>query len=555
MIHLRTKVFIQILIPTAIIFFVIVLTSLYIINESYKEQNITKKTLEIETASRAINDWLISRLSEMILISRTNTLKNRDMAEIISFLDAEQDRLSFIYNKMWFIEKDGQYWNTDDETGTFENMELINDLILVERLFKYIAPVTIGSDTDKPVVFIAVPIYQDNELKAILGSTVLISWFNWVISYFTYNIFDEVLLVNPDGKVITHTNADLIGLNEIDIYNHVFTKNTEFNNNLVFIAILRNTWKIVGIINKQIFYTTLDTINTLIILIAFVIFLIIGVISTWISKTVAKPINSLTSMVKRMMQGDFNQEIIIKSNDEIKALASAFNHLNKRLMQMRTDDRFIFLGHLSARMAHEIRKPLNIIQLAAQSLKKELKSNTKNTKIIINEVSNADKFIKEILDFTKSDVLNLVYYSINNLIKKVVEKYSLLAANLNKKIKIKINKNNPNIKFYFDILKMEQVFSNILENALESVKDGGEILVSVSYDNERTVIEFSDSGSGFNSKHVDKVFDPYFTTKKNGTGMGLSICYRILMSHGAKIEATNKKSGGARIRITFPISK
>ena len=253
------------------------------------------------------------------------------------------------------------------------------------------------------------------------------------------------------------------------------------------------------------------------------------------------------------MQGDFNQEIIIKSNDEIKALASAFNHLNKRLMQMRTDDRFIFLGHLSVRMAHEIRKPLNIIQLAAQSLKKELKTNKKNTKIIINEVSNADKFIKEILDFTKSDVLNLVYYSINNLINKVVEKYSLFAANLD--VKIKIVKNNKNIKFYFDILKMEQVFSNILENALESVKDGGEILVSVSYDNERVAIEFSDSGTGFNSKHMDKVFDPYFTTKKNGTGLGLSICYRILMSHGAKIEAANKDSGGAIIRIIFPISK
>ena len=253
MIHLRTKVFIQILIPTAIIFFIIVLSSLYIINESYKEQNLTKKTLEIETASRAINDWLISRMSEMILISRTNTLKNENMTEIRSFLDAEQERLSFIYNKMWYIEKDGQYWNTDNETGVFENMELIDDLLLEEKLFKYAAPVTIGSDIENPVVFIAVPIYQNGELKSVLGSTVLISWFNWVISYFTYNIFDEVLLVNTDGKIITHTNANLIGLREIDIYNQVFTKNTEFEDNLVFIAILRNTWKIVGIINKHIF--------------------------------------------------------------------------------------------------------------------------------------------------------------------------------------------------------------------------------------------------------------------------------------------------------------
>ena len=100
MIHLRTKVFIQILIPTAVIFFIIVLTALYLINESYKEQNLYKKTLEIETASRAINDWLISRISEMILISRTNTLKKSDMAEIEIFLDAEQERLSFIYNKI-----------------------------------------------------------------------------------------------------------------------------------------------------------------------------------------------------------------------------------------------------------------------------------------------------------------------------------------------------------------------------------------------------------------------------------------------------------------------
>jgi signal transduction histidine kinase len=258
-------------------------------------------------------------------------------------------------------------------------------------------------------------------------------------------------------------------------------------------------------------------------------------------------------MVNRMMKGDFRQKIEVNTNDELQELATAFNLLNSRLMQLRTDDRFVFLGHLSARMAHEIRKPLNIIQLAAQSIIKDYKKKNKYSKIIINEISNADRFIKEILGFTKPENLNLTLYSINDLLESVVEKFNLLAHKQNIKIKLEKPLNLP--KFYFDVLQVEQVFSNIITNSLEALSENGEIkIILVNDKNENIIIKFIDTGTGINENILDMVYDPYFTTKKNGTGLGLSICYRILMAHGAKIEIGNDKNKGALVKITFPIT-
>ena len=551
--HLRNRVFFQILIPTAIVFFSITYIFLFFYNKSSRQQSIKNKTYEIENAARAINDWLVSRISEMVLMSRTDLLTRGDIGRIKEFLHSEQYRLSFVYNKLWYINNDGGYWNTDDRTGRIDDLNLIKGLTSGEQPFLYLAPVRLDSHEDLDTVFIAVPIFYEGKLKGILGTTIYISWFNWVLGYFTYEIFDQVMLVNSQGIIITHTNKDLNSRNEENVYGEVFSANTEYEDDYVFVSVLRSTWTLVGFINNQKLFSQIGYTNRLFLGLSFVIFIIIGIISIGISRIIANPINNLTIMVNRMMKGDFRQKIEVKTNDELQELATAFNLLNNKLMQLRTDDRFIFLGHLSARMAHEIRKPLNIIQLAAQSILKDETKKNKYSELIINEIGNADKFIKEILGFTKPETLNLTIYSISELLEKVVEKFTLLAQDKNIKINLILLSGIP--KFYFDIMQIEQVFSNIITNSLESLSKNGDITITVKNDGDQDVIiEFTDSGKGFDEEVIDKVFDPYFTTKKNGTGLGLSICYRILMAHGAKIDIGNNKGGGAYIKIVFPIT-
>lgn len=551
--HLRNRVFVQILIPTAIIFFTIVFIFLYFFNKSSREYSITNKTYEINNASRAINDWLVSKVSEMVLMSRTDIIIKGNMDKIKEFLKSEQYRLSFVYNKLWYINLDGEYWNTDNRSGILNDEEIIKGFISDNRSFLYLAPVRLDEFENVDTVFIGVPIYSGWKLKGILGSTILISWFNWVLGYYTFDIFDQVMLVNSQGTIIVHSNKDYNGKKEEQVYGEEFSTNVEYKNDHVFVSVLRSTWKLVGFINNKRFFLQTRYINRFVLGLSFFIFLIIGIISIGISRIVSNPINRLTAMVNRMMKGDFRQKIEVKTNDELQELATAFNLLNNRLMQLRTDDRFIFLGHLSARMAHEIRKPLNIILLAAQSIIKDETKRNKYSHLIINEISNADKFIKEILGFTKPESLNFTLYSIYELLEKVVEKFNLLAKN--KKVKIILGK-SPNLpKFYFDIMQVEQVFSNIINNSLEALSEDDEIIITLeNKDNENIIIKFIDTGTGFAEDILDMVFDPYFTTKKNGTGLGLSICYRILTAHGAKIEVGNNKDKGAFVKIIFPIT-
>ena len=220
--HLRNRVFVQILIPTAFIFFTIVLIFLYFFNNSSREYNITNKTYEINNASRAINDWLVSKVSEMILMTRTDILIKGNVDKIKEFLKGEQYRLSFVYNKLWYINIDGTYWNTDNRIGKLNNTDIINALISGDRQFLYLAPVRLDDYEDVDTVFIAVPIFSEGKLKGILGSTILISWFNWVLGYFTFDIFDQVMLVNSQGTIIIHSNKDLNGKKEEGVYGEEF---------------------------------------------------------------------------------------------------------------------------------------------------------------------------------------------------------------------------------------------------------------------------------------------------------------------------------------------
>ena len=551
--HLRNRVFIQILIPTAFVFFTIVFIFLYFFNKSSREHSIVNKTYEINNAARAINDWLVSKVSEMVLMTRTDILIKGNINKIKKFLKSEQYRLSFVYNKLWYIDIQGRYWNTDDRTGKISDSDLIEDLVTGYRPFLYLAPVRLDIFENEDTVFIAVPIYLEGKIKAILGTTILVSWFNLGLGYFTYDIFDQVMLVNTQGTIITHSNQELNGKKEEDVYGEEFSLNVEHENDHVFVSVLRSTWKLVGFIDNRKLFSHARYTNRFVLGLSFMVFLIVSIISIGISRIISNPINKLTAMVNRMMKGDFRQKIEVNTNDELQELATAFNLLNSRLMQLRTDDRFVFLGHLSARMAHEIRKPLNIIQLAAQSIIKDYKKKNKYSKLIINEISNADRFIKEILGFTKPENLNLTLYSINDLLESVVEKFNLLAHKQNIKIRLEKPLNLP--KFYFDVLQVEQVFSNIITNSLEALSENGEIKINLVNDrNENIIIKFIDTGPGINENILDMVYDPYFTTKKNGTGLGLSICYRILMAHGAKIEIGNNKNKGALVKITFPIT-
>jgi signal transduction histidine kinase len=367
------------------------------------------------------------------------------------------------------------------------------------------------------------------------------------------------MLIDQFGRIIAHSDRSLSGQSEREVYGREFTQLTRFGDQIVFVNVLKTTWKFVTFQPRSVLLAPISRINTLAVFFFLGIVAVLLVVSYTTTSRIVRPILKLTEGVERIMAGDYRQHVKIETHDEMKSLADSFNRLSDRMVQIRTDDRFLFLGHIAARMAHEMRKPLHVIHLAAQSMSGKRKFSEKHTHLVLKEVENADRFLKEILNFAKPDMLNLQKYSLPSLWEKINQKYRLVAEDL--EVSLECRQNNQIPAFYVDILRLEEAFSNLLDNAFEAIRctnflerNGHRVLVEQEYlPGKGVLVSITDTGPGFDEAKLDRMFEPYFTTKTDGTGLGLSIAYRIITAHGAKIDLKNTPSGHGRVEVLFPV--
>jgi len=216
------------------------------------------------------------------------------------------------------------------------------------------------------------------------------------------------------------------------------------------------------------------------------------------------------------------------------------------------NERLATVGKLAAGVAHEIRNPLSSIKGFSTCIKESpenLSQNIQISNLIINEVERLDKVVGQLLDFAKPV----------NLIKEKVEISCLLNETLNlikreaKEKNIKINRFfEKGISLEIDRDKIKQVFLNILFNSLEAFTNNGEINVELKSKEDRIVLKFTDSGPGIPEKIMPHIFDPYFTTKPTGTGIGLAISRNIIQAHNGKIYSESSKNSNTIFYIEFP---
>jgi signal transduction histidine kinase len=558
---IRTRFFLHSFIPIICIYAAIVVAGMVFMNRNYEEQAVTQKSNDIQNISRAVNDWLISRTSEVIQLSQVPLIQTGETGEIERYLTDWRSRLAFIYEELYFVELDGSYWNSRDQRGSLENRVFVTRFTEEIPRYFYMGPV-LGEPCFGQSVVLAAPVIRQGKIMGVLAAVIPVGVIDRMLGFFTFSEFDSYMLVDQFGRIITHSDDRHSGKSEQEVYGREFTRLCRYDESMVFVYVLKTTWKFVTFQPRSVLLGPVKRINGLVTVFFLVVIVILVLVSYTTTSRIVRPILRLTEGVERIMSGDYRQHIHIDTSDEMKTLADSFNRLSDRMIQIRTDDRFIFLGHIAARMAHEMRKPLHIIQLAALSMEARRRFGQKQTGLILKEVENADRFLKEILNFTKPDMLNLQKYSLPNLWKKILPKYRLVAEDLDIALDYRQDKEIPS--FYMDILRLEEVFSNLLDNAFEAVQAAGQSSpgdtdgrrVWVRLENlakEGVRVSITDTGPGFGEEAIDKAFDPYFTTKEHGTGLGLSISYRIISGHGAKIDLTNTEEGHGRVEILFPL--
>ena len=179
---------------------------------------------------------------------------------------------------------------------------------------------------------------------------------------------------------------------------------------------------------------------------------------------------------------------------------------------------------------------------------------------IISQLYSASKkiesVIKRVMDFSKPGEPKFISTDINHAIEEAIH---LTAVTLRKSgiaLEKSLSENLP--ACYADPNLIEEVILNLINNSAEAMKkmrEGKKIVVSTTKENDRIVIEVSDSGPGVPLSIRDQIFDPFFTTKHEGSGIGLSLSHRIIADHGGTLFLTDSKMGGARFRIEIPIKK
>jgi two-component system sensor histidine kinase HydH len=219
-------------------------------------------------------------------------------------------------------------------------------------------------------------------------------------------------------------------------------------------------------------------------------------------------------------------------------------------------ERLSSMGEMAAAISHEIRNPLGIIRSSAELLKKKAaKVDPANTipDIIVEESTRLNGIITDFINYAKPRSPNIAPCRVEEVIEKNI---TFLEAQIKKQgYVIRKNYQNSLPEIMADSTMLYQSFLNILINAMQSMPGGGAILVEISSNDNILTVNFDDEGQGIPSENLGKIWDPFFTTKDMGTGLGLGIVKNIIESHGGSIQIVNRPVRGARVTIELPVTQ
>jgi len=233
--------------------------------------------------------------------------------------------------------------------------------------------------------------------------------------------------------------------------------------------------------------------------------------------------------------------------------------LQEEILRM---DRLVSVGELSSGIAHEIRNPLAGIKTTAQALGEEMgRDDPKREYLnrITKEIDRLNDLLKTFFSFAKPQKLNLVVCNIKDIVNEIIPLLIKDIANRGINFTEEYAANLPKVRVDFN--QMHQVFLNLFLNAIQAMPRGGELKITaepvrsaplLNPERDYIRISISDTGKGIPAHDINKIFDPFFTSRPKGIGLGLAITYQIIKNHGGSIKVESKVESGTAFTITLP---
>lgn len=283
-----------------------------------------------------------------------------------------------------------------------------------------------------------------------------------------------------------------------------------------------------------------------------------------LSYRLLRPVRNLVAATRRIAAGDLQQQIPVQTHDELGDLTAAFNDMVANLARVQNElirsEKLISLGRLSAGVAHEIRNPLNAIKGAIVHIQRRRRTDsliTEYTRLVAEEIDRLNTFVSEFLLFARQSPPKKAPTDLNQLVAGVVSLFADEAAARRVALSQDLDPRLPPVPL--DAGQIEQVIVNLLINAMDALPEGGQVVLATGLAPEASnrpplaLLSVTDNGTGIAEADRQNIFDPFYSTKDGGTGLGLPLSLGIVENHGGEMAVESGPGKGTRMTVRLPL--
>jgi signal transduction histidine kinase len=298
--------------------------------------------------------------------------------------------------------------------------------------------------------------------------------------------------------------------------------------------------------------------------------------ATVLARRMTRPIGPLMDAVSAVSRGDFGHQIAITSRDELGLLSSAFNEMSVQLgrvreleERLRRADRLAALGTMAAGIAHDIRNPLTSILIFSQLMSlhhDDPEVREKFDRVVPRELERVQAVIEDMMELARPSSITLEPASMNEVVAQVLELFEAQVATHRITVRRDFQRDLP--FGMMDRKRMHRCISNLISNAIQAMPGGGELCVHTrqvkmafpasrppgTKPEDSIRVTVSDTGQGIPADRLSRIFDPFYTTKEKGVGLGMAITHRIVEDHKGTIDVASEVGKGTAFTLHFPIS-